>query len=726
MAELFLARERQIAGVERLVVIKRILPHLASQQSFVDMFLREARIAARLAHPNIVQVYELNEEQGSYYMAMEYVHGSTVRELQLLAQEAGIKFPIEVAVAIFDQAARGLHATHELKDLDGNPLGLIHRDISPHNLMVTKEGNVKLLDFGVAKATEGIESTYSGNLKGKFAYMSPEQCMRTNLDRRSDLWALGIVIWELCVGERLFKRSNELEMMQAITNGDVARPSALGRALPIRLEDAIMKALNVDRNRRFDTVEHMRQDLVGAARQAGMNVGADRVADFVHEIAGNLLTSRDVTLKNALERSLTSGESAALLHRTGSQTFEGEIAETKIDNAAAENSASQDIVDIVRAQVNEKPVGGDAGETAETIVSNIIKDVDLDEPLNTRTTTKHQAAKEPTQTSASAEHKISDPPKKSGSSALNVAMVFVALIAVSLFGYFLYQRLNPTAPDPAVEAPVLLGEPMPFGWAPTVDPEVLKEEIQPLRAYLEKTLGRPVPQPISKDYNELGDELVEGKISFAMMPPFLYVTAKEKAPGITPLVFKGFDGSTTSDGHLLIRSDSDYKKLEDLKGKSFCFTDESSTTGNFLPRAYIRQNGYDPKEFIGAEHWSGDHMQVMRDLLDNKCEAAATYNGALITGRDVGIKTGKIRTLAITGHIPQDVIVAGPGVSKTEANKMREALLNFDPKKEIGEPMLGKTQRIESFLPAEDEAYDSLRAAIKANESAKDEGKDED
>src|SRR5690606_29276569 len=184
MAEIYLARERGLAGLERLVVIKRILPHLVHQASFVEMFLREARIIARLAHPNVVQIHELGEDKGSYFIALEYIHGCTVRELQVLSARADMAFPLDVSLSIIAEACRGAHAAHELKDKDSRPLGLVHRDISPHNLMVTGQGHVKLLDFGIAKAAEGFESTASGNLKGKYAYMSPEQCLHLPLDRR--------------------------------------------------------------------------------------------------------------------------------------------------------------------------------------------------------------------------------------------------------------------------------------------------------------------------------------------------------------------------------------------------------------------------------------------------------------------------------------------------------------------------------------------------------------
>jgi len=194
MAEIFLACERGMHGLERLVVVKKILPHLAVQDAFVQMFVHEARIVARISHPNVVQIHDLAEQDGEVFICMEYVPGSTLRHLTDAAEQARTNIPVDVALGIITQACRGLHTAHELKDASGRLEGLVHRDISPHNLMVTNEGHVKLLDFGIAKATESSEQTATGSLKGKFCYMSPEQVKQNQLDRRSDVFSLGIVL----------------------------------------------------------------------------------------------------------------------------------------------------------------------------------------------------------------------------------------------------------------------------------------------------------------------------------------------------------------------------------------------------------------------------------------------------------------------------------------------------------------------------------------------------
>ena len=296
MAEVFICCERGHAGLERLVVVKRILPHLAVHAAFVEMFLAEARWVARMNHPNIVQVFELGEDGGAPYLAMEYVPGSSVRDVVVAAIEHNEPTPIGAALSIIAQACAGAHAAHELTDPSGQPLGLVHRDISPHNLMVTAEGHTKLLDFGIAKATEGADlddKTRTGALQGKVHYMAPEQCKQEPLDRRADIFALGVVVWELIAQERLFKRDSELDAMQAIVSGDLKPLRKLRRDVPVPVVSAIEKALQVRREDRYPTAAAMRTAILEAAVQAGLRCDADVVATFVGPLIGELHAKRE-------------------------------------------------------------------------------------------------------------------------------------------------------------------------------------------------------------------------------------------------------------------------------------------------------------------------------------------------------------------------------------------------------------------------------------------------
>ncbi len=227
MAEIFLGRITGPSGFERPVVLKRVLPHLALTPSFIDMFLDEAEITAGIRHPNVTQVHELGTDGEELFLAMEYLEGESVAGLLRRLHSREQSLPAPLAAFIVADACAGLHAAHELLGPDGKPRGLVHRDVSPQNIFVTYDGVVKILDFGIAKAADRITHTEAGNIKGKFAYMSPEQSRGEPLDRRSDIFALGIVLFELLTGHHLFKRDNDSRTLQALWQDEVAAPSAL-------------------------------------------------------------------------------------------------------------------------------------------------------------------------------------------------------------------------------------------------------------------------------------------------------------------------------------------------------------------------------------------------------------------------------------------------------------------------------------------------------------------
>ncbi len=255
MAEIFLARQAGIEGFEKLLVLKRILPHLAESEEFVEMFLHEARVAVRLNHPNIVQIYDLGEEGGSYFIAMEYIHGEDARRIWRSCEKAGMTLPIPLACRIAIDAAAGLYYAHNKTDAAGNPLNIIHRDISPQNLLISFEGAVKVVDFGIAKAADQATQTKSGVLKGKYSYMSPEQASGLEIDQRTDQFALGIVLYELLTFQRLFKRSNEIQTLTAVAECDVKPPSTINPNIPPELDAIVMKALSKEREDRFKDLQ---------------------------------------------------------------------------------------------------------------------------------------------------------------------------------------------------------------------------------------------------------------------------------------------------------------------------------------------------------------------------------------------------------------------------------------------------------------------------------------
>ncbi len=261
MAEIFLARQAGLEGFEKTIVIKRIRPHLSKQSNFVKMFLNEAKLAAQLNHPNIVQIYDLGKIGESYFIAMEYIFGRDMRRIIPKADALGIPFPMVYALKIASSVCEGLYYAHARTDLYGNALNIVHRDVTPENIFVSFDGTVKVLDFGIAKAANQIEQTRAGEIKGKLSYMSPEQCMGKPLDMRSDIFSMGVVLYEWLTGFKLFTGDSEVAILKSITEGKIYAPSYFKADIPEGVEAILMKALEKDRERRYQTAWEMQYDL---------------------------------------------------------------------------------------------------------------------------------------------------------------------------------------------------------------------------------------------------------------------------------------------------------------------------------------------------------------------------------------------------------------------------------------------------------------------------------
>ncbi|HEY6038175.1 MAG TPA: protein kinase [Kofleriaceae bacterium] len=286
MAEIFLARGASATGVERYVVLKRILRSRAHDQAFVRMFLDEARLAAQLQHPNIAQVYDIGKLGESYFFTMEYVHGETVRMLLQRSHALRTPIPIGSVLVVIAGAAAGLHHAHERIGLDGTPLGIVHRDVSPSNLIVSYEGSVKLVDFGVAKAAHRSQETRSGTVKGKISYLSPEQCRGAPIDRRSDLFSLGIVLWEMLTTERLFKRDSDFNAMAAIVSETVPPPSTRRPEIPPELDALSLRLLAKDPAERFQTADQVHEAIETVAVRLGTALSGAALSRYLRDLFG--------------------------------------------------------------------------------------------------------------------------------------------------------------------------------------------------------------------------------------------------------------------------------------------------------------------------------------------------------------------------------------------------------------------------------------------------------
>jgi serine/threonine protein kinase len=287
MAELYLARIQGMEGFEKFVALKLVLPHLADDPSFLEMFLNEARLASRLDHPSIAQVLDLGQAEGEHFMAMEYVHGRNVRDI-LTEAEGKVRIGLEAALWVVLAACRGLHYAHELTDDDGQPLGIVHRDVSPSNLLVRYDGEVKLVDFGIAKAANRSEQTRTGVLKGKSGYMSPEQCRGESLDRRSDIFGLGILLYELTTAQRCFYGDNEFAVLNKIVDGEFDRPSEVLFDYPASLENIVLRALDPRVENRFPTALAMQEAIEDFARHENLHPDPQRLIPVMRELFGEV------------------------------------------------------------------------------------------------------------------------------------------------------------------------------------------------------------------------------------------------------------------------------------------------------------------------------------------------------------------------------------------------------------------------------------------------------
>lgn len=284
MAEIWFARRRGAGTFNRFVVVKKILPHLAEQPTFVRMFEDEASTSSRLSHPNIVQIHDLAEAEGTYFIAMEYIEGENLSAIAWRGMKRGLPFPPSFAARVIADASKALHYAHTLTAEDGRPLEIVHRDVSPQNILVTYDGDVKVVDFGIAKAATKSEQTKTGMLKGKFSYMSPEQCLGAPVDGRSDIFALGILLYELCTGKRLYKHESELMILDMITKRPVAPPSRVNPDIPGPLEDIILRALAKDRSERFQSARDMQMALEAFLRGEPHPVSTNDVGAWMQRL----------------------------------------------------------------------------------------------------------------------------------------------------------------------------------------------------------------------------------------------------------------------------------------------------------------------------------------------------------------------------------------------------------------------------------------------------------
>ncbi|WP_394826360.1 serine/threonine protein kinase [Pendulispora albinea] len=361
MAELFLALQRSVAGFEKLVVIKRILPRLNQDRAFIEMLLHEARVVATLSHPNIVHVFDLGQVDGTYFIAMEHVHGEDIRSIARQMRRTSApsgepgkprEFSREHALRIVLGICAGLSYAHEKRDLDGTALNIVHCDVSPQNVLVTFSGDIKIIDFGIAKSERALHADTTGKLRGKVPYMSPEQARGEPLDARSDIFSTGVILFELTTGHRLFKTSSEYETLRAICERDYPRPSDLVAGYPPALEAIVMRALCRDREGRFPTARALQAALEDFVRSEQLVVSPIGLAHFMHTLFAEKLVSQKEALlygRQLAEAIEPGGEGPASDRTDRNDRNEKEFGGAHLSMPAASHTVTSSLPGIGRA-----------------------------------------------------------------------------------------------------------------------------------------------------------------------------------------------------------------------------------------------------------------------------------------------------------------------------------------------------------------------------------------
>jgi len=284
MAEIYKAKASTVDGFEKDVAIKRILPSLCNRTKFVNMFLDEARLAMHLNHANIVQVFDVGRAQGTYFIVMELVEGSNLRRVFQRLTEVGARFPTPVALFVITEALKGLAHAHESRDNQGNMLGIVHRDISPPNMLVSKSGEVKITDFGLAKAVTQAELTDPGIVKGKFSYLSPEAVDGRAVDHRTDIFSTGVVLWELLANRRLFLGKTEMETVDMVQKTEVPSLTMLNEDVPDELDRLVRRSLHRDPRKRFHSAREMGDELMAYLFNKGLKVTSYDLSEFIRSV----------------------------------------------------------------------------------------------------------------------------------------------------------------------------------------------------------------------------------------------------------------------------------------------------------------------------------------------------------------------------------------------------------------------------------------------------------
>ncbi|MCB9593644.1 MAG: serine/threonine protein kinase [Sandaracinaceae bacterium] len=299
MAEVFRGEALSVQGFKKQVAIKRVLPHLAQNKSFISMFLDEARLGARLSHANIVTVFDIGAADNTYFIVMEFIDGCNLKAIIEHFRQMGRRIGVKESVYICMETCRGLSYAHELADDEGDEIGIVHRDISPPNILLSKRGEIKVTDFGLAKATTQLEKTDPGVVKGKFSYLAPEAAKGEDVDARADIFALGIVLWEMLAGRRLFLGETDYQTVKLVQQADVPSLSRINPEVDEELEAVLQKALAVDPRNRFESAREFGDALASFLFGKQLKVTSYDIANIVKEVVQRKSATKKTTAQEA-------------------------------------------------------------------------------------------------------------------------------------------------------------------------------------------------------------------------------------------------------------------------------------------------------------------------------------------------------------------------------------------------------------------------------------------
>lgn len=415
MAEVFRGRAKSLEGFEKQVAIKRVLPNLAKNDKFIKMFLDEAKLSLFLSHANIVSVFDLGQSGDTYFIVMEYVDGPNLKKLVAAAEDRRQRIPTNIAVYIASKICEGLAYAHAKADANGRQLDIVHRDISPPNVLLSWQGEVKITDFGLAKATTQVELTDPGVVKGKFGYLSPEAAQGETVDARTDVFATGIVLWEMLAGRRLFQGKSDFETLQLVRRAEIPSLRNINSHVPPELDEIVSKTLARDREQRFRSSRELGQALTQFLFSTGESVSSYDLSEFINRIVGS--------------RSEHDGGSTPDVANRAIQEEVNRL--TRIEASGANESRNVDVGDLedprMWADVGFDPEPADRVSGAYASRGHVDDTTDLGDTLTRvrtgmhRTVPPREQAEEPIHTPAPVSHHTpepSAPPTEEGSGVI--------------------------------------------------------------------------------------------------------------------------------------------------------------------------------------------------------------------------------------------------------------------------------------------------------------------